>query len=126
MIPHLKGFDGAARKQKITAGSALSAGDVVVVEGRVLVCYEDIANGEDGMAYYATDEKGIQLPKATGALEVGEVVYWDENGTPVGGSTTGAITATATANIRIGRMAEAAASGDATGIVEMIADHVQQ
>lgn len=124
-VAKLKGWEGAARKMRFTAGANLADGAVVVSQGRVGVVYNPVLSGAVGLAIYATDERGIILPKATGALSANAVVYWDEDGTPVGGSATGAVTATSTANIRIGRVVEAAASGDATCIVEMKQDPLQ-
>jgi len=55
------------------------------------------------------------MPKATGAIAKGVIVYWDENGNPVSGdSGSGAITGTASGNLRAGQAAEAALSADET------------
>lgn len=122
----LRGWEGGASRVALATGTARTIGDVVVVEGRVHVVRDTVLSTEIPVAYYATDEKGITLPKATGAINAGAVVYWDEDGTPVGGSTTGAITTTATGNIRVGRVPIAGASGDASIAVELKVDHEQQ
>lgn len=58
------------------------------------------------------DTEGVfDLPKATGALTVGQKIYWD--------NTAGNVTGTATSNTRVGVCVAAAASGDATASVKI-------
>ena len=60
------------------------------------------------------------MPKSNGACVRHARAYWEVAGDPVGGvADSGAVTATAGANILIGRFAESAAAGDATCIVEL-------
>lgn len=95
-----------------TPGSAVSAGDVVVLGTLVCVAPRDIAAGALGQV--ATT--GVhRLPKATGAITVGALVYWDADGNPVSGTAgSGAATTTSTDNTLAGKAVLAAASGDAT------------
>lgn len=95
-----------------TPGSAVDAGDVVVLGTLVCVAPRDIAAGALGQL--ATT--GVhRLPKVTGAISAGALVYWAAAGNPVGGTAgSGAATTTATSNTLAGKAVAAAASGDAT------------
>ena len=85
-----------------TPSSAVAAGDVVLVGDTVTVAPRPIAAGKLG----AVAVEGVfKLPKASGAISQGVIVYWD--------ATAGNITTTATNNKRAGKAAAAAASGDA-------------
>lgn len=53
----------------------------------------------------------FELPKATGALTVGALVYWDD--------TAKNVTTTSSGNTLMGKAFAAAASGDTTGIVRL-------
>lgn len=71
------------------SASARTAGEVVAVDGRAGVVQLDIAAGGTGKVY--TD--GIFIVQAVEfAMSRGGVAGWDANGTPYGGSTTGAAT----------------------------------
>lgn len=64
--------------------------------------------------------KGVyELPKITGAITQGQIVYWDPAGSAVDGST-GAITTTAGSLKRAGTAWLAQASGDATVQVKLM------
>lgn len=120
-LQKLKGDQRAAKRVRFTAGADTDAGAVVTVGDRVGVVLHDTANGAEGIAFVATDEKGIQMPKTTGAINNQVKVYWDADGNPVGGvAGSGAVTTTASGNKFIGYAAEAAASGDAEVTVEMV------
>lgn len=55
-----------------------------------------------------------ELPKATGAITQGALVYWAAAGNPIGGvAGSGAITTTASGNTLLGQAFEGVASGDA-------------
>lgn len=58
-----------------------------------------------------TLEGVFDLPKATGAISAGALVYWD--------AVTGEVTTTDTGNVLIGAATEAAASGAATARVRL-------
>lgn len=89
-----------------TPGSAVAAGDVVVLNDLVTVAPRPIAANSLG----AVAIDGVfSMPKATGAIGQGAIVYWD--------ATAGNVTTTASGNKRAGKAAAAAASGDASVMV---------
>jgi len=84
-----------------TPGSAVAAGDVVVLNDLVCVAPRAIAANRLG----AVAIEGVHsMPKASGAIGQGAIVYWD--------ATNGNITTTSAGNKRAGKAAAAAASGD--------------
>lgn len=86
-----------------TPGSAVAAGDVVVLNDLVTVAPRPIAANKLG----AVAVEGVfALPKASGAIGQGALVYWD--------ATNGNVTTTSSGNKRAGKAAAAAASGDTT------------
>lgn len=84
-VQKLQGFEGAAKKVRFTAGSAITDGDVVEDGDRVGVAYEDTASAAEGLIVVETDERGILMPKTTGAKTRNTKAYWDADGDPVGG-----------------------------------------
>jgi hypothetical protein len=101
------------------AGASLVSGQVVVVGTIVGIVngLRGIAAGEWGTL--AVDGH-VDFVKVTGALSVGDSVYWDADGDPVDGTAgTGAATATATGNTLIGIVEVAALSADTTVRVVM-------
>lgn len=101
------------------SGSALSCGDVVVVGTIVGIVntLQGIGASEWGTLVVAGH---ADFKKATGAISVGDSVYWDEHGNPVTGTAgTGALTTTATGNVLVGFCETAAASGDSQCRVRM-------
>jgi len=95
-----------------TPGSAVTAGDVVVVGNIVGVAESSIAASVQGSLSIG----GVwRLPKITGAITAGQKLYWDPAGDPVSGdSSSGAITATAGSLKVAGYAVAAQASGDET------------
>lgn len=86
-----------------TPGSAVAAGDVVILNDLVAVAPVAIAANKLG----AVSVEGVwSMPKASGAIGQGALVYWD--------ATNGNITTTSSGNKRAGKAAAAAASGDTT------------
>lgn len=86
-----------------TPSAAVAAGDVVILNDLVTVAPRPIAANKLG----AVAVEGIFiLPKASGAIGQGAIVYWD--------ATAGNITTTSSSNKRAGKAAEAAASADTT------------
>jgi len=69
------------------SASARTAGEVVNIDGRAGVCVADIAAAATGSVY--TDGK-FSVDAVEFAMSRGGVVGWDTDGTPYGGSTTGA------------------------------------
>ena len=86
-----------------TPSSAVAAGDVVVLNDLVTVAPRPIAANKLG----AVCVEGVfTLPKASGAVGQGALVYWD--------ATNSNITTTSSGNKRAGKAAVAAASADTT------------
>jgi predicted RecA/RadA family phage recombinase len=95
-----------------TPGSAVVAGDVIVLGSVVGIATQDIAaNAKGSLAL----EGVFKVPKITGANAVGTLIYWDPAGDPVGGTSgTGAATSTAGSLKQLGYVAEASLSADET------------
>jgi len=100
-----------------TASADISSGDLVVVGVRVGVAAADIANGAVGVL----EMEGVfELPKVTGAITQGALVYWDADGTPVGGvSGDGGLTTSTSGNTLAGYAVEAAGETAATVKVKL-------
>ena len=76
-----------------TPGSAVVAGDVIVLGDVVGIATQDIATNAKGSLAL---EGVFKVPQITGANAVGTLIYWDPAGDPVGGTSgTGAATSTA-------------------------------
>lgn len=90
----------------------LTNGDVVDLATRIGVAGDDIAAGETGAVHVV----GVfEIPKATGAVTVGQALYWDkaaENITTAAGSSP--------ANTTAGWAVAAAGSSDATVLVKLL------
>jgi len=101
-----------------TPAADVAAGDVVEVGTLPLVARHDIPAGALG----SLAMKGVfDVVKATGAITVGALVYWDNDGDPVGGvADSGAATTTPTDNNVMGRAVAAAASADETVRVKLM------
>ena len=72
-----------------TPGSAVAAGDVVVIGDRIGIA--KLAIAANALGALATCGVFTML-KVTGAITDGQDLFWDVDGTPVGGSATGAVT----------------------------------
>lgn len=96
-----------------TATDDLANGDVVNLATRIGVAGDDIAAGETGAVHVV----GVfEMPKATGAVTVGQALYWDaaaENITTAAGSSS-------PANTPAGWAVAAAGSSDATVLVKLL------
>lgn len=90
------------------ASADLAANEIVVIGARIGVAGADIASGEKGAVYV---EGVFKMPKASGAITAGALVYWD--------ATNKCITTTSTDNTLAGFATEAAASGDETVFVKI-------
>ena len=90
-----------------TPGSAVSAGDVVLLTDLLTVATHDIpANVLGAVAYSGVYE----LAKATGAIALGAAVYWD--------AVNSNVTTTSSGNKFAGHATKAAVSGDT--VVEVL------
>lgn len=94
-----------------TPGSAVAAGQVVILNGLFCAAPLAIAANELGALDICGDH--WEFPKVTGAILQGAPVYWDADADPVAGTAgSGAAKGDAVGNTLIGFAAEAAASGD--------------
>lgn len=86
------------------SASAVNAGEVVNIDGRAGVVLADIKAGATGKAYV---DGRFSFPAVEFAMSRGGVLGWDANGTPYGGSTTGAgTTKLAAADFLLGTIIE--------------------
>ena len=111
----LRGAYHEAAVNRFTATADRAVGDVIVENGRVgVVTQADVASGEEGLAIFATDEKGIMMPKvAATAVSRNAAAYWDAGNAVVTN------TDNAGANAKIGRFVEDAAAADTEAQVEL-------
>lgn len=93
-----------------TPGSAVYGGDIVVVGTIPMLVLTDIAASAKG----SVKATGVwKVPKKTGAVVIGDAIYWDADGDPVTGTAgTGAASTTGTDGYKIGDAVLASASGD--------------
>ncbi len=105
-ITYAKHLSGAYESVPYTPGSALTAGDVVVVGNNVFFALSDVAASVLGALHIG----GVwRLPKSTGTssgIAQGTLVYWD--------ATYHVVTTTAGSNKKIGITAKASGDSDAT------------
>lgn len=96
-----------------TPGSAVTAGDVVVLGGTLGIAKSDIAASTLGALIVC----GLySIVKVTGAISQWAKVYWDADGDPVGGTAgSGALTTDPSKGVFAG-IAVAAAGGSATTV----------
>lgn len=96
-----------------TPGSAVAAGEVLAI-GSNTIAIAKIPIAASALGAVAT--RGVfDGAKVTGTVNLGDAIYWDSTGDPVGGTAgSGAFTTTAAGNVYAGRAVKAAASGDAT------------
>lgn len=92
----------------LAAPATVTSGSGVLVGKLFGVANTDAASGAD----VTVSLEGVyDLPKATGAITAGALVYWD--------NTAKNVTTTSTSNTLIGAAVVAAASGDATARVRL-------
>ena len=101
---------GEGESLDYTPGSAVAAGDVVVL-GSIGVGVADSAIAANALGAVVVDGL-VEFPKATGAINAYAKVYWD--------ATNKVVTTTATNNNLAGYAVAAAASGDATVRVKLM------
>lgn len=100
-----------------THTAAVSNGDILVVNGLLLIAEHDFAANELG-SYAVTGV--FDIVKVNGSLSVGAIVYWDEDGNPQGGTAgSGAATSTSTNNTPLGRVVAAAGATDEKVLVKL-------
>lgn len=98
------------RYVKYTHNAAVAVGDVLAVNGLLLIAEHAFdANVEGAYAVEGT----FDLVKVNGSLSIGSSVYWDEDGNPQGGTAgSGALTSTSAGNTPAGRVVAAAGATD--------------
>lgn len=97
-----------------TPGSAVIAGQVVLIGSVPMIAPLAIAANALG----SLKRTGLwKVPKATGAIAVGNDVYWAVAGTPVTGDASSGAASLTTSGYYMGRAALAAANGDGYVIV---------
>jgi predicted RecA/RadA family phage recombinase len=111
----MNNFQQPGKVVSYTAGANITSGSVVKMLNTVGVACEDIANGSAGNV--AIEGVFNNVPKVTGrAWVVGEKLFWDVStskfDTMAGTTATGDVTGCAI-------VYEAAASGDATGVIKL-------
>lgn len=99
-----------------TPGSAVTAGDVIVKGNMVTIAPVDIAANVLG----AVATRGVfNVPKDNSDVSIGDTLYWNASGDPVGGTAgSGAFTKTVGSNKIAGTALEAAGTG--VGDVDML------
>jgi predicted RecA/RadA family phage recombinase len=93
--------------------AAVAEGDVIVIGQLVGVVVRDVSTADVALGREAEVRiDGVYDMPKVGSLVVaaGDAMYWDEDGTPYGGSGTGAVTKTAAAGNFCGFAIEAAGS----------------
>lgn len=102
-----------------TPVAAKVAGDMIAIGPRAFPIVVNLAANELG----AVMTEGLfDVPKASGALNAGDAIYWDASGTPnVGDASSGAATATSASNKFVG-YATADAASDAKYVRVRLAD----
>lgn len=99
-----------------TPSSAVTGGDVVVLNGVIGVALNDIAANEKG----ALQTEGIfRVPKTTAAMTRGLPVFWNATGDPDNGSAGSGAANQLGIGVYMGLLVETAASGDDYAIVEI-------
>ena len=94
-----------------TTTEALANGDVVDLATRIGVAGDDIPSKGTGAVHVV----GVfEIPKATGAITVGQALYWDKAAKNV------TTTDNSKANTPAGWAVAAAQSGDATALVKLL------
>lgn len=113
-------LDGDGGRVDHTPGSDVAAGDVVITNGLFQFATQPIVASALGTLRKQANSLLVRGVKVTGAMSVGNLLYWDASGDPVGGmSGTGALTTTASGNTVAGVCVKAAASGDETVYFDM-------
>ena len=110
-------FTSGDEKLDYTPASAITGGDVTVINGIATIAEIDIAAGEQGAIVYCGQFK---VPKDTSTFALGDPVYWNASGSPVTGTaSSGAATTTIAANTLMGFALADAATGDSEVITNL-------
>lgn len=60
---------------KAVAAASAEVDDLVVVNSMLTIAYASVAKDNVGLYIYAADE--VALPKGSGAINAGDLLYWD-------------------------------------------------
>jgi predicted RecA/RadA family phage recombinase len=97
-----------------TPDSAVYAGDVIIINGGVYIAKLDIAADDLG-ALVSRGGRFVGPKTSSHGFAVNDDVYWDADGSPVGGTeSTGAWSRVASGNTLGGKVTKAADAEDAT------------
>ncbi len=98
-----------------TPSGDIAAGEVDIVavgDGMFRFATQPILDTVLGTVKTQGGPPSVRIVKITGTLAVGDTVYWDDDGDPVGGTAgLGAVTTTAIGNTHVGRVIKAVTSG---------------
>lgn len=92
-----------------TPAVAVTAGDVIVLNGVCYVAANDIAANALGTL---NARSAVKVPKKTGAISRGDAVYWDATGSPVTGDASSGAASNTPPGVLMGQAITAALSGD--------------
>jgi predicted RecA/RadA family phage recombinase len=91
------------------SGSAISAGQVVVINSTLSFALADIADGALGSLLVPGGEAELEMVKDNSNIADRAALYWDADGSPVGGvALSGAVTSTSSGNTLLGYATAAA------------------
>lgn len=103
-------YDRDGDSIRYTPGSAVTAGDVVVVGTIPMIAKHDIAASANGVL---ACEGIFDVPKTTDTFSAGDAVYWDVDGDPVGGTAGSGAADSSSGTGNLMGLAEQAAATDA-------------
>ena len=110
----MKNYICTGERIVVTAPSGgLTAGQGYLIGSKVGVV---VSGGVEGDSVTVMTEGVFELTKATGAVSIGQKLYWDD--------TNKVITTVATGNTYMGYAFKAALSGDATGFVNIVDNNI--
>jgi len=104
----MKNYISTGERIEVTAPSGgLTAGQPYLIGSKVGIV---VSGGDEGATVTVMTEGVFELDKATGAVTIGQQIFWDPTNEVV-------TTTNAAGNVLIGYALKAAASGDATAFV---------
>ena len=105
-----------------TPSSAVTAGDVIVINGKLYVATLSIAAGVLGSLCPLSETPVWRFPKDSATCNDRDDLYWHATGSPVGGTaSSGAVNTTSGGGTYVGKAQGAALAGDTTILVETFA-----
>jgi predicted RecA/RadA family phage recombinase len=102
-------YKGCAFVVDYTPSGAVSAGDVVIINGTLNFALADIAANALGSLAIPGNEAELEMVKDNSNIADRAALYWDADGSPVGGvALSGAVTTTSSGNTLLGYATAAA------------------